>query len=90
MPEEIAGCILVNVWHSTLTLHVARPDALTMALLVQLHGQGCGTCTYNGGKVGIRESKCTRASDSRKYVLVAGAVGVHSSTVFDAASAMLL
>ena len=46
---------------------------------LQLHGPGCGTCTYNGGKIGIKESKCTRVSDVKKYALVAGTVGTRSS-----------
>ena len=49
---------------------------------VQLHGPGCGICTYNAygrpfdkGNIGVKESKCTHVTDSVAYVLVAGVIG---------------
>ena len=42
---------------------------------LQLHGPGCGRCTYNGAKNGAKESKCTGVSDPMKYALIGGAIG---------------
>ena len=42
---------------------------------LQLHGKFCSRCTYNGAKIGAKESKCTSVSDPSKYALIGGTVG---------------
>ena len=42
---------------------------------MQLHGKFCSRCSYNGGKIGVKESKCTGVSDVQKYALIGGIVG---------------
>ena len=43
--------------------------------LMQLHGKFCSRCTYDGRKIGVKESKCTGVSDVQKYALISGIVG---------------
>lgn len=43
--------------------------------VLQLHGKFCSRCSYNGAKIGAKESKCTRVSNPLKYALISGVVG---------------
>jgi hypothetical protein len=76
--------IWVHDWQQNLPV---QPRALTTDIHLQLHGAGCGICTYNAygrpfdrGNIGVKESKCTHVTDSVAYLLVAGVIGTHCST----------
>lgn len=47
----------------------------TSAHCLQLHGKFCSRCTYNGAKIGAKESKCTGVNAPLQYALVGGVVG---------------